>query len=29
MGEALSKNADWYEHADANSAQNFDAIATS
>src|SRR3954468_23930982 len=29
MGDALGKNADWYEHADANSAQNFDAIATS
>jgi len=29
MGQALRRNADWYEHADANSAQNFDAIATS
>ena len=29
MGDALRKNADWYEHADANSAQNFDSIATS
>jgi hypothetical protein len=29
MGDALRKNADWYEHADANSAQNFDAIAKS
>ena len=28
MGAALSKNADWYEQADANSAQNFDKIAT-
>lgn len=29
MGEALVKNAEWYEHSDANSAQNFDQIATS
>jgi hypothetical protein len=29
MGDALHKNAEWYEHADADSAQNFDTIATS
>jgi hypothetical protein len=29
MGNALKKNADWYEHADATSTQNFDSIATS
>jgi hypothetical protein len=29
MGAALRKNADWYERADAESAQDFDAIAAS
>lgn len=29
MGEALKANADWYDDADENSAQNFDAIAAS
>jgi len=29
MADALKKNADWYDEADANSAQNFDEIATS
>ena len=29
MADALKHNADWYDDADANSAQNFDAIATS
>jgi hypothetical protein len=27
MGNALKENADWYEDADANSAQSFDGIA--
>jgi hypothetical protein len=27
MGEALKENADWYDHADADSAQSFDGIA--
>jgi hypothetical protein len=29
FGDALGKCADWYETSDANSAQNFDEIATS
>ena len=29
FGDALKKIADWYEESDANSAQNFDEIATS
>ena len=29
MAEALKTNADWYDEADANSAQNFDDIAAS
>jgi hypothetical protein len=29
MADALKKNADWYDEADANSAQNFDEIAAS
>ncbi|HET9516367.1 MAG TPA: type VII secretion target [Actinoplanes sp.] len=29
MAEALKNNADWYDDADANSAQNFDKIASS
>lgn len=29
MGAALTKNAKWYANADANVAQNFDAIASS
>lgn len=29
MGSALGRNAEWYENADADSAQNFDAIAAS
>ncbi|MDT4992528.1 MAG: hypothetical protein QOH97_2420 [Actinoplanes sp.] len=29
MGKALVKNAEWYERSDADSAQNFDQIATS
>ena len=29
MGDALTKNAKWYANADADSAQNFDAIASS
>jgi hypothetical protein len=29
MADALKQNADWYDDADANSAQNFDEIATS
>ena len=28
MGAALNKNAEWYEQADENSAQNFDRIAS-
>lgn len=29
MGDALKKNADWYERADADSVQRFDSIASS
>ncbi len=29
MGAALTKNAEWYANADADAAQNFDAIAAS
>lgn len=29
MGDALTRNARWYANADANAAQNFDAIAAS